>query len=76
MCDAREKAIGDQQSALNAAHREGKSEGKLHGEIKLIRSLEAILGLPLSIESELGTQGLDELQKLIDTLQDKVQNRV
>ncbi len=56
MYDAREKAIRDHQWALNAAHREGfhegeskgkmegKIEGRLEGEIKLIRTLEGILG--------------------------------
>ena len=47
MYDAREKAIRDQQWSLNAAHR----EGEIRGEIKLILTLERILGQPLSNEA-------------------------
>jgi len=76
MYDAREKAIRDHQWALNAAHREGKLEGKIEGEIKVIRTLEVILGLPLSTETELAKQNLEELQKLTALLQEKARNRV
>ncbi len=84
MYDAREKAIRDQQWALNAAHREGvlegetkgKLEGKIEGEIRLIRTLEGILGLAFSKEAELQKQSLEELQKLTAVLQDKARNRV
>jgi len=84
MYDAREKAIRDHQWALNAAHREGeirgeirgKLEGKLEGEVKLILTLEGILGEPLSNEADLQKQKLEELQKLTTVLQDKARNRV
>ena len=75
MYDAREKAIRDHQWALNAAHREGKLEGKLEGEIKLIRTLEGILGLALSNEADLQKQNFEELQKLTAVLQDRARNR-
>ena len=79
MYDAREKAIRDQQWALNAAHREGvlegEAKGKLEGEIKLIRTLEGIVGLPLTAEADLQKQSLEELQKLTVVLQDKARNR-
>jgi predicted transposase YdaD len=79
MVDAREKALRDQQWALNAAHREGKIEGelkgkiegeiegKIEGEIKLIRTLEGILGLALS--------NVEDLQSRTSNLQDRARNR-
>jgi len=76
MYDAREKAIRDHQWALNSAHREGVLEGKLKGEIRLIRTLELILSLPLSHEADLEKQSLEELQKLSSVLQDGARNRV
>ena len=83
MYDAREKAIRDQQWALNAAHREGKLEGKLEGKmegkmegkIELIRTLEGILGLALSSVADLQKMDLEALQKLTSTLQDRTRNR-
>ena len=83
MYDAREKAIRDQQWALNAAHREGKIEGeikgkiegKIEGEIKLIRTLEVILGIALSKVEDLQKLDIDSLQQLTNTLQDRVRNR-
>ena len=87
MYDAREKAIRDQQWAINAAHLEGrlegKLEGKLEGEIKgkiegkieLIRTLEGILGLALSSVADLQKLDLEALQKLTSTLQDRARNR-
>lgn len=71
MYDAREKAIRDHQWALNAAQR----EGEMRGEIKLIRTLESILKLPMSDELALQKQSLEELQKLTATLQDQARNR-
>ena len=75
MCDAREKAMRDQKWALNQAHREGLFEGKIDGEIKLIRTLEGVLGLALSKEEDLQKQGLESLQKLATILQDRARNR-
>ncbi len=75
MCDAREKAMRDQQWALNQAHREGLFEGKIEGEIKLIRTLEGVLGLALSKVEDLQKLDLESLQKLTSTIQDRVRNR-
>ena len=79
MYDAREKALRDQQWALNAAHREGERQGEIkgeiHGEIKLIRTLEGILGLPLSKIEDLQKLDLEALQKLTSTIQDLIRNR-
>ncbi len=88
MYDAREKALRDQQWALNAAHREGeiegeikgkiegKIEGEMKGEIKLIRTLEGILGLALSSVEDLQKLNLEALQMLTSNLQERARNRV
>jgi hypothetical protein len=88
MYDAREKALRDQQWALNAAHREGeiegeikgkiegKIEGEMKGEIKLIRTLEGILGLALSSVEDLQKLDLEALQMLTSNLQERARNRV
>jgi len=79
MYDAREKAIRDQQWAMNSAHREGvlegKIEGKIEGEIKLIRTLQTILGTPISEEQELRALDLAQLESLTTNLQDRLRNR-
>jgi len=71
MVDAREKALRDQQWALNAAHR----EGEIKGEIKLIRTLEGILGLALSNVEDLQKRDLADLQSRTSNLQDRARNR-
>ena len=79
MYDAREKALRDQQWALNAAHREGELEREIKGEIKgkieLIQTLEGILGIALSKGEDLQKLDLEALQKLTSTLQDRARNR-
>lgn len=67
MVDAREKALRDQQWALNAAHREGM--------IELMRTLEGILGLALSNVEDLQKLDLAALQSLTSNLQDRARNR-
>jgi len=76
MYDAREKSIRDHQWALHAAHKEGEIRSEIRGEIKLILTLEGILGQPLNNEADLQKQNLEELQKLTALLQDKARNRV
>ncbi len=79
MYDAREKAIRDQQWALNASFREGEAkgnmEGEIKGEIKLIRTLQDLLGLPQSADDELRSMGISDLQKMTLDLQNKLRNR-
>ncbi len=60
MYDSREKAIRDQQWALNASRKEGviegeikgKNEGRIEGEIKMIRMIQEILNLPVSTDAD------------------------
>ncbi len=79
MYDAREKAIRDQQWALNASRREGVIEGEIKGKIEgkkeLIRVLQEILQLPLSTELEFEGKSLEELQNLTADLQEKIRQR-
>ncbi len=90
MYDAREKAIRDQQWALNASFREGeikgeikgkiegKSEGKIEGEIKgeikLIQTLQEILGEP-NATSDLEGKSLEELQAMSVDLRTRIAKR-
>jgi predicted transposase/invertase (TIGR01784 family) len=71
MYDAREKVIRDQQWALNAAHR----EGEIKGEIKLVRTLQEILGISISEEHELHAMDFDQLKALAADLQQRVRGR-
>ncbi len=79
MYDAREKAIRDQQWALNASRRDGVIEGKIKGKIegkkKLIHVLQEILQIPLSTESEFEGKSLEELQRLTADLQEHIRQR-
>jgi predicted transposase/invertase (TIGR01784 family) len=76
MYDATEKARRDRQWALNAKLAEGKIEGKVEGEIKLIRTLEGLLGRAPTHESQLKTQKLEELQKIATELQAQLRSRI
>jgi predicted transposase/invertase (TIGR01784 family) len=71
MYDAREKAIRDRQWQLNSAFR----EGKLQGEVKLIRTLQEILCVPVSEEQELRGIKLEQLEAMTSSLQEKLRNR-
>ena len=79
MYDAREKAIRDHQSAINASRTEGKLEGKLEGKIEErighIRSLQSIMQLPVSRELDLLALSLEQLELLTADLQLKIRNR-
>ena len=83
MYDAREKAIRDQQWALDASRKDGREEGLIEGEIKgeikgkieMIRMLQEILNLPLSTDSEFDGKTLEELQTQTMNLQNHLRNR-
>jgi len=79
MYDTREKAIRDQQWALHAAREEaraaGREQGLEQGEIKLIQTLQDILGLPVSDAATFQGQSLLQLQALTAELRNKVQRR-
>ena len=71
MYDAREKALRDQQWQLNSAFR----EGEIRGEIELIRTLQAILCVPVSEEQQLRALSWEQVQSLAADLQERVRNR-
>ncbi len=79
MYDAREKAIRDQQWALNASRKEGviegKIKGKIEGKIETIRMLQEILNLPVSSDSDFSGKSLEELQSQAADLQNRLRNR-
>ncbi len=83
MHDAREKAIRDRKWELEAAKREariegkneGKIEGKIEAKIETIRMLEGLLYQSLSDEKDLAALGLEQLEALTGTLQEKLRNR-
>ncbi len=79
MYDAREKAIRDHQWELDGARREGliegEREGLIKGEIKLVQMLQGLLYMPLSDEKELGPMGLEQLEALTRSLQEKLRSR-
>ena len=71
MYDTREKAIRDQQWILNAARREGREEG----EIKLIQTLQEILGGPVSAAAVFQGRSLEQLRAMTEELRKKIQRR-
>jgi predicted transposase/invertase (TIGR01784 family) len=87
MYDAREKLIRDRQWAFNAAKLEGEIEGeargeakgeikgRMEGEIKLIRTLQGLLNLPVSAEQDLRGMTLEQLEALTSGLQERLRNR-
>ena len=79
MYDRRERAIRDRQWELDSARQEGemkgKVEGKIEGKIDTIRMLQGLLYLPLSDEQELRAMGLEQLELLASSLQEKLRGR-
>jgi flagellar biosynthesis/type III secretory pathway protein FliH len=83
MYDSREKAALDLQSGLIDAKEEGREEGLEKGreeglekgEIKLIRTLQEILGEPVSAESDLANHELEQLQSIAAELRDRILRR-
>jgi predicted transposase/invertase (TIGR01784 family) len=54
---------------------EGEREGEIRGKIELIRTLQAILCLPVSEEQELRALSWEQLQSLTTDLQERIRNR-
>jgi predicted transposase/invertase (TIGR01784 family) len=83
MYDTREKAIRDQQWILNSARREGleageikgREEGEIKGEIKLIQTLQEILGGPASDAAVFQGRSLEQLRAMTEELRKKIQRR-
>lgn len=83
MYDSREKAALDFESGLMDAREEGislgiekgRDLGRQEGEIKLIRTLQELLGVPMSDETDLQSQSLEQLQKLAADLRSQLRNR-
>ncbi len=71
MYDSREEAALD----LLSAREEGLEEGLEQGEIKLIRTLQEILGEPVSAESDFANHELAQLQSIAAELRDRILRR-
>jgi hypothetical protein len=72
MYDATEKARRDRQWAINAT----RAEGEIKGEIKLIQTLQGLLGQVPSDESQLKSQTLAELQRIAIELKAQLRSRM
>lgn len=83
MYDLREKAIRDRKNELDSARLEGKKEGErqgeargeFRGEIRLIHTLQELLGLDKLPESDSNSKSLEELRAISAQLQKMLQNR-
>jgi flagellar biosynthesis/type III secretory pathway protein FliH len=65
-------SIADQ--LLSKGRQEGRQEGQKEGEIKLIRTLESILGVS-GEATDLSDKSLEELQRITESLQDRINQR-
>ena len=77
--NARLKMQLDHNSLVQAAKEEAEKreiEGKIEGKIEHIRTLQGILGEPVSDENELKSIGLERLVSLASTLQEKIRTRL
>lgn len=83
MYDSREKAALDLESGLIDAKEEGielglvkgREEGREEGEVKLIRTLQEILGGPVSDEAEFESHTLEQLQAIAVELRSRILQR-
>jgi hypothetical protein len=91
MYDTREKAIRDQQWVLNSAcahaREEGREEGEIRGEIRgqikgettgeinMIQTLQEIIGMPVSNQTDLRSQSLEQLRLITAELRARILNR-
>jgi flagellar biosynthesis/type III secretory pathway protein FliH len=83
MYDSREKGYLDWQSSivdareegLEIGREEGLEKGREEGEIKLIRTLQVILNLPTSEDSDFEAKSLVELQAITAALRDQILKR-
>ena len=72
MYDAKEKQCRDLLWLQNIVIEEAELRGELNGKI---RTLQEILGLPSSTDSELKNRTLEELQAQLTDLQVRVKSR-
>ncbi len=73
--DARLKWELDENTRIQAALEEGEARGKIKGEIRLIRTLEDLLGVQPSPESAFRDKSLEQLQSYSAQLQEKIRKR-
>ena len=53
----------------------GREEGEIKGEIKLVRTLQSILGILQSTDEQISGKNLEDLQVITESLQKQIVNR-
>jgi uncharacterized protein YhaN len=71
MYDARERALQDREWEIDAAER----KGEVKGEIRMIRTLQGLLGVAPADEQELQARNLEQLRAMTSELQEKLRSR-
>ena len=73
------KFLRDEEAKLVDAKQEGREEGREEGleegEIKLIRTLQEILGEPVMAQSDLARHNLEQLQSIAEELRSRILGR-
>ncbi len=75
MYDAREKAIRDRKWEIAARERKARREGQIDGEIRMVRTLQGLLGVAVAEEQELHKLTLEQLRAMTSELQEKLRTR-
>ncbi len=75
MYDARERFLRDRKWEQDAMFRDGKIEGEIEGEIRLVRTLQGLAGVPVAEEQVLRAFTLEQLQAMTRDLQEKLCSR-
>lgn len=78
--EAREEGLKEgrqegRQEGREEGRQEGREEGREEGEIKLIQTLQEILGTPVSDASSFQGQSLEHLQAIAAELRNRIQRR-
>ena len=75
MYDARARFLRDQKWEQDAMFQDGKEEGKIEGEIRLVRILQGLAGVSVTDAQELRAFTLDQLQAMTADLQEQLRSR-
>jgi hypothetical protein len=73
--DARLKWELDENTRIQSAFEEGEIKGREEGEIKLIQTLQEILGGPVSDAAVFQGRSLEQLRVMTEELRKKIQRR-
>jgi hypothetical protein len=73
--DARLKWELDENTRIQTAFEEGETKGREEGEIKLIQTLQEILGSPVSNAVVFHGRSLEQLRSMTEELRKRIQRR-